>query len=104
MSLGQWIARTSGEVVRQEISAIAGATGVSSKQVAEDALKVARSFLALDELAHPVTLARASFFIALKKSVKNPEGKIQAIIHANGQPDRWWVYLVPVIERQIATK
>lgn len=102
MNTEERIARNSEDIVRKEIASIAQAIGVGSdEELKQSAMNVAKSFLETNELAEPITLARASFYVALKKNRPHPEREVKSIIHNNGTPNRWWIYLVPIMEKSL---
>jgi len=102
MKLEERIARASEDAVYREIVSISKVIGVESNQdVIESAIKIAKSFLKANKLIEPITLARASFYIAAKEQQELTKEKIRSLIHNNGTTNRWWMYLVPLVERNL---
>ena len=63
--------------------------------------KIATSFLRENELINPITLARSSCYIALKEISSEPETQIEVIRYNNGHENKWFMHLVPVIEKRL---
>lgn len=100
LKMNERIARASKNIVLEEIFSIGKEIGVESKrEIIENAQKIASDFLKNNNLTEPITLARASFFVAMKESERLTEKEIMSIIHNNGKTNRWWLYLAPLVER-----
>jgi len=100
MTLEEWIAKKSRDAIRTEINSIAEALGAGSNETLKrNAMTTAKSFLKTNKLADPITLARASFYVALKKTGENAEEKVKLIIDNNGNTNRWWLYIIPMLEK-----
>jgi len=96
---------TSHKIIVDEIDSIAKSTGTySNKELTDYARKIAWAFAKENRVLDPITLARASFFAALKKFDENPIAHIKPIINNKGKTNRWWLYLAPVIERRMKEK
>ncbi len=100
MKIEKQIVRASEDIVHKEIIGISKAIGVeSNRDMIERAMTIAADFLKTNSLTEPITLARASFYIAIKDCEGLTEKEIKILIHNNGKTNRWWMYLVPLIER-----
>ena len=68
----------------------------------QQAKEIGLSFLSINRNANPVTVGRASFFIALRKTdAQASKNAVPKITRNNGHTNKWWFYLYPVIERTI---
>lgn len=101
MELKEQIARISKIIVYNEIVSISETIGVELNRsvIEENARKIALDFLEENRLTEPVTLARASFYIAMKDSLNPTLENIKSLIHNNGKTNRWWIYLAPLVEK-----
>jgi hypothetical protein len=105
LNLNQWIIKHNESAINKEISSIAVTLRIASDNaLKKDALSIARSFLEINNCADPVTLARASFYLALKRAKMAPENKVKQIVHNNGSQNRWWVQLLPVLINHIGSE
>jgi len=75
--------------------------GEKNETLKENAEQIVRSYIKINEVINPITLARSSFYIALKEMYPDPESKVKMIINNNGKTNKWWMHLVPVIEKQL---
>jgi len=99
------IARCSEEAVYQEVTSIAETIGAGSDEgLKQKAMGIAKSFLKSNKLVEPVTLARASFYLALKDNDSHPERTIKSIIHNSRTTNRWWMYLLPTMEKDLTSR
>jgi len=75
----------------------------SEEEFIKRAEEIAFYFLNINELINPITLARSSCYLALKQHSKNPETQIHLIRNNNGHENKWFVYLAPIMEKEIET-
>jgi len=102
MSVSKLFIRPSLDIAHKEIKGITQTVfGDRHERIETNANDIARRYLEINKLVNPITLARSSFYIALKKESSNPNSKIQLIKHNNGRENKWWIHLVPIIEQQI---
>lgn len=88
--------------LRKEIDSISDSFSSKSKEVIkEKAEKIALSYLATNKVVHADTLARSSFYIALKQFDSQADSKINLLINNNGKTNRWWLYLVPILQKYL---
>lgn len=88
--------------IRKEIKEISGITCVEKEsEVEEMAQKIAFDFFENHTHSDPVTVARASLFIALKNYKCTSEKTVQILINNNGKMNRWWLRLLPIIEKRM---
>jgi len=76
----------------------------SDKVLKQKALDIATFYLEIKRVVDPITLARAAFYVALKETGCDSRIKRETMIRGNGDKNRWWIYLVPVLERYLATR
>ena len=94
--------RQTENLISEEIDSIIQTLyGEKKDELRNDAETIAKSYLKLNGLADPITLARSSFYIAMKKVDENPTSKIKIIKNNNGKMNKWWIHLVPIIENQL---
>ena len=87
------------ELLTKEISEIADIVGNElTEEVKERATKIAFDYYKDNENTDPETVARASFYIALKEFKCNPENSVYLIINNHGKRNRWWLYVVPLVK------
>jgi len=100
MKIEEQIVRLSKDIVDKEIISISKAIDVEAdRDIIEKAMKIATDFLNANSLTEPITLARASFYIAIKDSQRLTQEGIKLLIHNNGKTNRWWMHLAPLVER-----
>ncbi|MCJ7759667.1 hypothetical protein MUP59_00790 [Candidatus Bathyarchaeota archaeon] len=105
MGYEQMLLESSMDIIRKEVKSIADAVITDSKEtLKKDAESIAQCFLLANSLADPVTLARASFYLALKDNRMRCKDSVKKIIHNNGTKNEWWTYLVPVLEKHYIRK
>lgn len=93
------------EILTKEIDEIADIVGSNlTKEIKETATRIAIEYIQQNVHADPETLARASFYIALKEYKCNPEKSVNAIITNHGKENRWWLYMAPLLEKQVGSK
>jgi len=91
-------------MIRKEIRSIAQAVGTTREEHLEKkALQIAESFLSVNELIDPTTLARASFYVAFREARRHSAKEVNQIINNNGEANRWWLYLVPELNEHLKT-
>jgi len=91
---------------RNEINTLSSVIDVEDKDsFCRRAQEIAFFFLQSHELINPITLARSSCYIALKEVKSEPEAAraIETIRHNNGQENKWFMHLVPIIEKGLPT-
>ena len=94
------VIHVSENMTHEEIISISKGAGLESNQeIVENAKRIAMGFLKENDLTEPITLARASFYVAIKESVGVTDEIIKLLIHNNGKTNRWWMYLVPFVEK-----
>lgn len=100
MKIEEQIARASENIAYDEIISIGKEIDLESNpDIIESAKKIASDFLKENNLTEPITLARASFYVAVKESLELTEENIKSLIHNNGKTNRWWIYLAPLVEK-----
>lgn len=105
MAYEQMLLESSMDIIRKEVKSIADVVSADSKEtLTKDAESIAQCFLQANILADPVTLARASFYLALKDKRMSSKDSIKRIIHNNGTKNEWWTYLVPVLAKYCIRK
>jgi hypothetical protein len=88
------------DILTKEIEEIAEIVGDQiTEEVKEKAIRIALNYFLQNINADPQTLARASFYIALKKYKCNAEKSVNTLINNNGKQNHWWLYVVPLIEK-----
>jgi hypothetical protein len=93
------------EVITREIDEIAVAIGNQlTEEMKESAKKIALDYFEQNSNIDPQTLARASLFIALKEHKCNAEKNVNTLINNNGRQNHWWLYVVPLVEKDIRRK
>jgi hypothetical protein len=99
MSLHDRIASSSLVLVRREIESVSRALAVDTNtELEQNAMAIAERFLQWNKVADPITVARASFYVALKHKDRAANEKVDAIIRNNGKTNRWWLYIAPMME------
>ena len=92
-------------LISDEVSSILKTLyGDIKEDIKESAEDIAKFHLKQNYLADPITLARSSCYLALKKFDLDPKSKIRIITNNNSQKNKWWIYLVPIIEQQLGQK
>lgn len=105
MTVGEFQMLQNKGMINKEIESMArNICGESEKSLKISAMSIAKSYLTVNSLVNPITLARSSFYIALKEIDRHPETKIKQIINNNEKTNKWWMYLVPIIEKHLKTK
>jgi hypothetical protein len=93
------------EVLTKEIEEIAKVVGNQlTEEVKENAKRIALDYFPQNINIDPQTLARASFYIALREYKCNAEKSVSTLINNNGKQNHWWLYLVPLVEKGMARK
>ena len=94
---------TQQRILVNEIETVADEIEISrdKAQLKEEAKNIGLTFLRINENANPVTVGRASFFIALRRVDPKANHAAARITNNNGHRNKWWFYLYPVIERTI---
>lgn len=88
--------------MKREIKEIATITCRENEaDIEEMATKIAFEFFEKHINSDPITVARASLFIALKKHQCTSEENVSILINNNGKKNRWWLHLLPIIEKQL---
>lgn len=94
--------RQTENLVSEEIDSIMHTLyGENKNELKNDAETIAKSYLKINGLTDPITLARSSFYIAMKKVDEDPTSKIKVIKNNNGKKNKWWIHLVPIMENQL---
>ena len=90
-------------ILADEIDTVAEEIGPCSDKdlVKGEAKSIGLAFLDHDKNVSPVTVGRASFFIALRKVDPSAEEKAWVITNNNGHFNKSWFYLYQVIERTV---
>jgi len=87
-------------IISTEIEEISKTIESSLKEkIKEKALEIAFEYLQKNAKSDPVTLARASFYIALKEYKCVTEKNVNQLINNNGKRNRWWLYIIPLVEK-----
>ncbi|MCJ7635838.1 hypothetical protein MUP77_26035 [Candidatus Bathyarchaeota archaeon] len=90
------------DIIKKEINEISGITCIEKRtEISEMATKIAFDYLAQNVNSDPVTLARAAFFVALKTHDCASDENIRILMENNGKKNRWWLHLLPVLERSL---
>jgi hypothetical protein len=93
------------EVLTREIEEVAEVVGNQlTEEMKEKAKKIALGYLAKNINTDPQTLARASFYIALKEYKCDVEKSLDVLINNNGKQNYWWLYVVPLVEKYLGRK
>ena len=94
--------RKSKDIACREVESISRAVESSrTEEISRKAKEIVGSYLVINQLVNPVTLARSAFYIALKEYDEDPRGKIQSIKNNNGHPNKWWIHLFPTVEKLV---
>jgi L-rhamnose mutarotase len=105
MSLHDRIASSSLILIRSEIESVSRALALGEdKGLERNAMAIAERFLQWNKVADPITVARASFYVALKQVDDSANEKVDAIIRNNGKKNRWWLYVAPMMESASSTR
>jgi len=89
-------------VISEEIEGISKTIDNRLKEeIKVKALEIAFEYLKNNANSDPVTLARASFYIALKEYKCAAEKNVNQLINNNGKRNRWWLYIIPLVERAL---
>lgn len=93
------------EILSKEIDEIAVVIGNQlTKEVKQNATKIALDYFEQNTNIDLQTLARASFYIALKDYKCNAEKSVKILINNNGKKNRWWLHVLPLVERSTKRK
>jgi len=93
------------EVITREIDEIAEVVGNQlTEEMKEKAKKIALDYFGQNINTDPQTLARASFYIALKEYKCDAEKSVGTLINNNGKQNHWWLYVVPIVEKRLGRK
>jgi hypothetical protein len=93
------------EVLTKEIEEVAEVVGNQfAEEIKEKAKKIALDYLVHNANTDPQTLARASFYIAIKEYKCDAEKSVNVLINNNGKKNHWWLYVVPLIEKRQGRK
>lgn len=99
------VKRARKKILVDEIYSIAKSTRTQTNiELINYAKEIALDFAEENRILDPITLARASFFTALKKFDQNPRKHIKPIINNMGKRNRWWLYLAPLVEKRMKEK
>jgi hypothetical protein len=92
-------------LLSKEIDELAGIISNSfTHEVKENARKIAFDYFNENTNADPDTIARASFYIALKEYKCDAEKSAKVLVTDGGKKNSWWLYIVPIIERCLKRK
>jgi len=90
------------ETSRKEINSISSLIDVADRaSFSVRAEEIASIFLQSNNLINPITLARSSCYIALTEISSEPETQIETIRNNNGRENKWFMHLVPMIEKEL---
>jgi hypothetical protein len=93
------------EVLTKEIEEIAAVVSNQlTEEMKEKAKRIAFDYFGRNVDIDPQTLARASFYIALKEYKCKAEKSVNTLISNNGKQNHWWLYVVPLVEKSIGRK
>lgn len=88
------------QILTKEIEEIAAVVGKDlTEEVKQSAIKIALEYFEQNSKTDPETLARASFYIALKEYKCTAERNVHTLINNNGKKNSWWLYIVPLVEK-----
>ena len=97
-----WLSRRSDRLFSDEVDRLVQVVGWNDKELKERAIIIAKAFLKFNKHVNPITLARASFYIALKERDPLAYKKIELITNNGGRKNYWWRYLVSPIEKSLS--
>lgn len=90
------------DIIKREIIEISEIACPEKKsEISEMAKKIAFDYFLENVNSDPSTLARASFFIALKKYNCASGENVKRLINNNGKKNRWWLNLLPIVEKSL---
>jgi hypothetical protein len=93
------------EILSKEIDELAIVIGNTlTEEVKQNARKIALDYFEQNSNADLDTLARASFYIALKEYKCSAEKSAKVLTSNGGKKNRWWLYVVPLVERSLKRK
>jgi hypothetical protein len=89
-------------IIKKEINEVLDITCKENKaEIIKMATKIAFDYFVDNVNSDPVTLARAAFFIALKKYDCASDENVKILINNNGKKNRWWLHLLPIVEKSL---